>query len=128
MSSPEPTTRLAFLRRPATHVAWSAVAVAVSAAVGGPAGAAGMALGLLATGFGAVVLVQIVRIVAGTQVRSESRLTGNILLVGGIVLKFPVIVGAMFLAHLLGPWSMGCFIAGLLLVYSALVGWALAGG
>lgn len=128
MSSREPTNRLAFLRRPITHVAWAAVAVVVSAAAGGPTGAAGMALSLLATGFGAVVLVQIVRIIAGTQARSENRLIGNIVLVGGILLKFPVIVGAMFLAHLLGPWAMGCFIAGLLLVYSALVGWALAGG
>lgn len=128
MSSGEQTSRLAFLRRPVAHIAWAAAAIAVSAAVGGPTGAAGMVLGLLATGFGAVVLVQIVRIIAGTQARSENRLTGNILLVGGILLKFPVIVGAMFLAHLLGPWAMGCFIAGLLLVYSALVGWALAGG
>lgn len=128
MTSVEKPARPPFLRRPTTHIAWSAAAVGLSAAVAGPEGAAGMALSLLATGFGAVMLVQIVRILSSTQASSENRPAGNIWLVGGFLLKFPAIFGAMFSAYLLGPWSIGCFIVGMLLVYSALVGWALAGG
>gem|GEM_PF-4690618 len=51
---------------------------------------------------------------------------GSVVPIAGLVIKLPVILGAMSWALRLGPPAPAWFLAGLALVYSGLVWWAVA--
>jgi hypothetical protein len=81
-------------------------------------GLIGMALGLFAGAFGAAVLWGTVKIMRDATSLGK---TGIFLTLIGFLLKFPLLGFAGWLAYKQSAGALGCFLAGVLVVYSALV-------
>ncbi|GMV88742.1 MAG: hypothetical protein AMXMBFR81_16730 [Chthonomonas sp.] len=109
-----------------TWVASAISACAASGYVSGAAGAYGMALGLFATTFSILALWGVVRLL-GDWCRDRPPSTAmQFVLILAFLFKFPLLWAAWVVATRIGDMAPSCFLMGLGLVYSALVGWVLA--
>lgn len=95
-----------------------AACLALSFAFAQLRGLEGMALGLSSGAFGAYTLYAIINMLRA--VAGQTR-TGTALTLLGFFMKFPVLGLAAYLSFRLGVASLICFVAGVLVVYSALV-------
>ncbi len=93
---------------------------------GGFRGLGGYSLGLFATGFGIAVWWFVTGIVCHGVERGAKPMFGTIMIVLAFMCKLPVFLVAANLAIKMGGEARGCFIGGLGLVYSCLVGRGLA--
>jgi hypothetical protein len=114
------------MQRPLTGVAVGIAALVVSFAIGGPKAAGGMGLGILATLFSLIALSWVVGIVARPLSEPAEARGRTAFIIFCFLLKVPLLGAAWWLSQRLGDPAPGHFIAGLFLVYLALVGWAIA--
>jgi len=85
-----------------------------------------MALGLFATTFSILALWGVVRLL-GDWCRDRPPSTAmQFVLIGAFLFKIPLLWVAWLVAGRIGGMAPSCFLMGLGLVYSALVGWVLA--
>jgi nitrate/nitrite transporter NarK len=87
---------------------------------------AGLALGMGATGFSLWALWGVVQLLGRSAEVGTPPARGSSLVVLAFLVKLPLFVALGMLAHRLGGAAPACFLAGLGLVYFALVAWALA--
>jgi hypothetical protein len=92
----------------------------------GDKGVKGAALGLGATGFNILALWAIVRLLGYSFQKGSPPRLGASLSVIAFFIKLPLFIAFGVLAQRIGGPAPACFLAGLALVYSCLVGWALA--
>jgi len=102
------------------------LALILSWLTAGAAGLSGMALGLFATSFSVIALWGVVRTCSGAASAGFAGRFGVVLTVLAFLVKLPLFVILGMWAQNLGAGAAACFLAGLGLVYLALVGWALA--
>ena len=112
--------------RASTYAAIAAVALAVAGAAGQMKGVAGMLLGLAAAAVGVYILYRIIAVIGNAMTEGGNPMAGTILAVFGALLKVPLLLLANAAANRLGGAAPGCFLAGVILVYSSLVAWAAA--
>lgn len=103
-------------------LALAALGAGTAFGLGGPIALAGFGLGLAATAFSVTVLWLVIRL--WTESAARSRFV-TLAVVVAFLLKLPLFVLLGNAAQALGPPAPACFLGGLALVYSALVGWAL---
>lgn len=106
------------------YVLLASLALAVAYAAGGPLGAIGVLYGLAAGTFGAVVLAWACFMVGRLMANKATPPVGTAILILAAFTKFPVMVGAWYLAKSFGHATLIAFSGAIVLVYSALVGWA----
>lgn len=92
----------------------------------GPSGFVGISLGMASATTGLVILFMTIRYLTDNETRRQQAKVGAIWVVALFFVKLPALYGGFIAAEAIGNHAPGCFIGGLLLVYSALVGWALA--
>lgn len=85
-----------------------------------------MALGLFGSGFNLLAMWGVIRLMGGLSRADAPSRIGAVLTVVAFLVKLPLIFALMFLAHAIGGAAPGAFLIGLGMVYSALIGWALA--
>jgi hypothetical protein len=93
---------------------------------GGEQGLKGAVLGLGGTGFNTLALWGIVRLLGYSFEKGNPPKLGSIISVIAFFIKLPLFIAFGILAQRIGGAAPTCFLAGLALVYSCLVGWALA--
>lgn len=98
----------------------------IAAVAGGWRGSAGLAMGIAATWFGSWALWAVLGVVGDAVRQAPVVRTGTTVIVMAFLLKLPVLIGMGFLSHKLGGAAFTCFLAGLGMVYFAVVGWAVA--
>lgn len=108
------------------HTGLGLLACVLAFAVAGEIGLAGMALGLVGTGFSIVALWWVVRLTGGMAPMGAAPKLGASLAVLAFFVKLPIFIALGLVAQRLGGPAPACFLLGLGLVYSALVGWGLA--
>ncbi|HRI43006.1 MAG TPA: hypothetical protein PLL78_09425 [Fimbriimonadaceae bacterium] len=108
------------------HIGLGLLACVVTFAAAGEIGLAGMALGLVGTGFSIVALWWVVRLTGGLAPLGAAPRFGASLAILAFLAKLPIFIALGLVAQRLGGPAPGCFLLGLGLVYLALVGWALA--
>ncbi len=109
-----------------TWVASAVSACVASGWVSGERGAYGMALGLFGATFSILALWGVVRLL-GDWCRDRPPSPGmQLVLFVAFLLKIPLLWVAWLVAGRIGGMAPSCFLMGLALVYSALVGWVLA--
>jgi hypothetical protein len=94
----------------------------------GVRGAASCLLGAIATGFSFLANDQAISLTSGVNTLPGLKLhrLGPAMSLLVILMKLPLFLGAAFWAKSFGGPAMGCFLAGLALVYCLLIGRALA--
>ena len=97
---------------------FTAVLLAASFVIGGASALVGMLLGLTTGAFGAYTLYAIVLLLKDAAGRSK---TGAALTIIGFFAKFPVLGLGAYISYRLGMLPLGCFVAGVLVVYCGLV-------
>jgi hypothetical protein len=95
-------------------------------ALAGEQGLKGAALGLGGTGFNILALWGIVRLLGYSFQKGNPPKLGSIISVIAFFIKLPLFIAFGIIAQRIGGAAPTCFLAGLALVYSCLVGWALA--
>lgn len=113
-------------RSPVTFGVLSALALLISALTFGIRGVAGMTVGLGATTIGSYFLWQVIRLAGKAVTEGATAQSTTILVVLGFFLKIPLLLAAFWAANRIGGAAPACFIAGVVLVYFALVTWAAA--
>jgi hypothetical protein len=108
------------------HVLLSTVALAIAFAAGGVYGLAGMAIGLSSSLFGVYILWQLICIIGKAITEGGNPTVGAIMTGFGFFLKVPILILAYMAATHIGYAAPDCFLAGLMLVYFAVVAWAIA--
>ncbi|MBS1724227.1 MAG: hypothetical protein JSS66_14890 [Armatimonadetes bacterium] len=115
------------LRSPDVWLAVISVGLIVGAGIaGGQQGLAGLFLGIVGTSVSMLGTWLGVRWVGKVLADDSPRWQGAVVPVAAVVIKLPLIVGAMLWAQRLGGAAPSWFLAGLALVYSATVKWALS--
>ncbi len=110
------------------QIAISAIVVGeiTCASLFGWKGFAGMAIGLGATWFNSWALWAIIKLLGATAKESQSTKGGVVLIVTAFLLKLPILIGLGLFTRMIGGQALPCFVAGLGMVYFALIGWACA--
>lgn len=106
------------------YVWFALMLLAAAYAASGLMGLLGMSYGLLAGAFGAGALAAIVWLVGKNAAKQAPPRRGVVMIVLAAFVKFPLIAAVWSLAHREGRAAEASFAAGIVLVYSALVGWA----
>jgi hypothetical protein len=96
----------------------AAVFLAAAFAIGNAPGLEGMFIGMSTGAFGAYTLYATILLLKDTAGRSR---TGIALTLLAFFAKFPVLGLGAYLSYRLGMMALGCFIAGVLVVYCGLV-------
>lgn len=109
-----------------THILIAAGALGIGFAVGGVTGLAGMAIGLSSALFGVFILWQLICIIGKAITEGGNPTVGTIMTGFGFFLKVPILIFAYMAATRIGHAAPNCFLAGLMLVYFAVVAWAIA--
>ena len=106
---------------------WVAPAIAAFTSLfyAGPLGLAASLVGIVGTAGYIGGTWAIIRLIGGSGRGNRYNRSGTIALVALVMIKLPLIAGAMVLARRLGPSGPACFLAGLLSVYCALSWWAI---
>lgn len=102
--------------------------IALAAEFGGRTGLEGMLMGLFATSFSLLALWWAIRIGTARPGSAPATRVGTSVIVLAFFVKLPLFIALGTLAHRVGGHAPACFLAGLALVYCALVGWALLQG
>lgn len=98
----------------------------ISYGYGGESGLIGMALGLAGAAVGVAGLILVTRL-AGVAASAGAKPSLGVLLTAIVFFaKIPLFFALWTLAQSLGGSAPGCFLAGILLVYSGLVAWAVS--
>ncbi|CAN5575427.1 hypothetical protein BH11ARM1_BH11ARM1_12320 [soil metagenome] len=98
----------------------------LSRVYGGPTGLMGALAGVFATGFNILALAAIVWLAGKSPDDAKtSPLTGSMAAIAFLI-KLPLFVGVGIITNRIGGHAPACFLLGLALVYSALIGWVLA--
>ncbi|MCW5943150.1 MAG: hypothetical protein KIS66_13025 [Fimbriimonadaceae bacterium] len=113
-------------RWPASYAGAALLSVGIGGLSHGPKGAAGVAIGIAATGFGLFALWRVMRLLGDTCGDRKTPPREALGAIAALLLKFPVLFGGFAAARALGDGAPPCFLGGLGLVYSALIVWALA--
>ncbi len=92
----------------------------------GERGLKGAALGVFATGFNTVALWGVVRLLGYAFEQGSPPRIGASFAVLAFLIKLPLFIAFGVLAQRIGGPAPACFLIGLAMVYSCLVGWALA--
>jgi hypothetical protein len=100
------------------------VALVGAYAIAGANGLIGMAAALGAGGIGVVALAGTSFLVGRLMADRGTPKIGTTIILLAAFVKFPLLIGAWFFVKRLGGGAEGAFVSGILLVYSALVGWA----
>jgi len=112
---------------PRKFLLWSG-AVALSACIGAflysPSAGTGMVLGVLGTSFSLVVLWLSIGLAGRMASTEQTPRAGTFLLLLAFFVKLPLFGGLILLSQRIGGDAPTCFLLGLALVYSAMVGWA----
>lgn len=111
---------------PVAYVLVGVVALVAAFALGGSKAAAGMGLGLGSAAFNLIALWFLISLLGANSSKADASKTGTTLILIAFMLKVPVYVLVGVAANRIGNPAPGCFIGGVGLVYSCLVGWALA--
>lgn len=93
---------------------------------GGLKGLEGLTLGAVGSLFNLGALWAIIRLVSAFVSAPKAEIRGTFVIVLAFLVKLPLFIGMGVLANRIGGPAMGCFLVGVALVYSALVGWMLA--
>lgn len=108
---------------------WAALAVLFhigAGIVGGASGLQGMALGFWGTGLVVGGTGAVVWLLAKGAKDQKPPIWGSLLISVVFVLMLPSFVVSAILVHRIGGMGTSCFLAGMALVYCALIGWAQA--
>ncbi len=114
-----------FLLNPAIHSIIALIAVGVAYALGGEKGLIGMTLGLFGTGFNLWAMWKVIVLIGKASEVGRPQRVGATLTALAFLVKLPLFVALGIVAQRLGGAAPGCFLGGLGLVYSALIGWSL---
>jgi hypothetical protein len=109
-----------------SYAVLAAAALAVSGIAVGARGLAGMVIGLTSALFGVFILWQLICVIGKAVTEGGSPALGTGLTIFGFFLKLPILGFAYIAARAIGHGALGCFLAGLMLVYFAVVAWAIA--
>ena len=85
-----------------------------------------MGIGVGATWFNTWALWAMIGLLGNAVRESKSAKGGTALIVTAFMVKLPILVGLGLLTRMIGGASLPCFVAGLGMVYFALIGWACA--
>jgi len=99
--------------------------MALAYSFGGLSGLQGMAMGVFASLFNLWAMWKIIQLSGKASLVGQPQRVGATLIVLAFLVKLPLFVALGLAAQRIGGAASGCFLAGLGLVYSALVGWAL---
>jgi hypothetical protein len=102
------------------------VAVALTAIFGGVLGLAGVLLGLVGSAFNLWALWAVIRLCGKLIETQKPEGRGTFIVVLAFFVKLPLFIVVGTLSYRLGGAAPACFLVGVALVYSALVGWVLA--
>ncbi len=94
---------------------------------GGAKGLEGAALGAGGSVFNLGAWGAVIRLMAAYLHAPQPERRGTLIVVTAFLIKLPLFAAMAILANRLGGPALPCFLAGVALVYFALVGWALAG-
>lgn len=100
------------------------IASFVGAAFYGVPALIGMAVAWAVGGLGAAAMVGMSSMVGRLMADQASPKLGTFIIVLGAFVKFPLLIGAWWIVRRQGVLVEQSFIAGIVLVYFALVGWA----
>jgi hypothetical protein len=95
-------------------------------AFGGPRAAAGLACGIGGSAFNLSALWWMIGLGSKANATEKGQRLGAGLIVLGFFAKLPVFIALGFLSQRIGPPAFSCFLVAIGLVYSAVIGWALA--
>jgi len=110
-------------------VAGTAVAaIALSVTFGGVRGVEGILLGLSGSAFNLWALWAVIRLCGKLITTQKPERRGTFIVVLAFFVKLPLFILVGTLSYRLGGPAPACFLVGVALVYSALVGWVLARG
>ena len=98
----------------------------ISATVGRIKGLEGFILGTAGSAFNLWALWAIIGVASRSAAAGQPPRRGTFVIVLAFLVKLPVFIALGLLANRIGGAAPTCFLAGIGLVYSALVGWALA--
>ena len=113
------------LQDPRIYTGGALIAVVLAYALSGLKGFEGMILGLFGTTFNLWAMWKIITLIGKASEVGRPQRVGATLTVLAFLVKLPLFVALGIVAQRLGGAAPGCFLAGLGLVYSALIGWAL---
>ena len=119
-------TKTQALRDWRTFLALSVAATLFCYLVSGPKGALGMACGIVGASFNLGALWWIIGLGSKTTGTKQGERLGTILIVLAFFVKLPVFIGLGILCGRIGQPSFNCFLIAIGLVYSAVIGLALA--
>lgn len=123
MPSSQPTSRKSLVA--VVLASASALLIAIAVAFGGHVAGIGAALGLAGTGASVMGTWAGIQFLGRLMQGKPAGWQGVAVPITFMVIKLPAILAAMFWALRLGPPAPAWFLAGLALVYSGLVWWAL---
>lgn len=116
---------LKVFQSPIAGIVTAVLLMLIALVTGGPLALAGAALGIGATAFSVLFLWLAVRQV-GLIAQTDAKPSRGGVIVGlGFLIKLPLFVGAGMVAQWLGGPAPAWFLAGLGVVYFALVGWGM---
>ncbi|MEQ1933036.1 MAG: hypothetical protein ABL962_04040 [Fimbriimonadaceae bacterium] len=104
------------------------LALGISLFTGQRDGLIGVTLGLASTTFSLFALRWVIAIVCRPFTEPSEPWWRTCFIIFVFLLKVPILGGAIWVVQQMGSVAMGHFLAGLFLVYSAMVGWALTRG
>ena len=109
-----------------TYMILAVIALIAAVTTGGVYGLAGMAIGLTVTLLGVYVLWRLITTIGSAMGDGANPKLATLLTVFGFFIKVPVLYIAYVGTTHLGHAASSCFLAGLMLVYFAVVAWAIA--
>ena len=116
----------AIFRKPGTWFFIGFTALALSACIGDIKGLQGMAMGLVGAIFGVAALWMLIKWLGTAATAGASPRLGSLLTLLAFAAKIPLYVVLWRLSSAIGGSASGCFIAGVVLVYFAVVAWAVS--
>ena len=111
---------------PRTAVVLAAIALAGAAVIGSIAGLCGMAMGFAGAAVGVAGLILATKLAGAAASAGAKPGLGVFATLLVFLVKLPLLYVLWTLSQSLGGSAPGCFLAGVLLVYSGLVAWAVS--
>ncbi|MBI1756844.1 MAG: hypothetical protein HYR64_07035 [Fimbriimonas ginsengisoli] len=102
------------------------IALVGAALTGGRTGLIGMTMGLGGSLFNLWALWAAIKLLGTLPPSGRTASLGSVFVVVAFLAKVPIFVGLVWLTYKVGEAAPPCFLTGLGLVYSGLVGWVLA--
>ena len=106
------------------YVTIGVFAILIAGLVGGPKGLAGASLGICSGLFGIAVLWQLILLMGRAASSGAPPRFGSLITIVAFFAKLPLYAVCGLASARIGYPAFGCFLAGVVLVYSGLVAWA----